>query len=71
MMLRERRLGSMDESVVKIIFMRDKTTIEMESGTKIDFSAYLMDGRKMTLDEFRNIYFNIALGKIWIGEYDD
>lgn len=61
----------MDESVVKIIFMRDKTTIEMESGTKIDFSAYLMDGRKMTLDEFRNIYFNIALGKIWIGEYDD
>lgn len=61
----------MSDSAVKLIFSRDKTVVQTESGKEIALSTHFSDGRKMTLDEFRDIYFTIMLGGIVIGEREN
>lgn len=57
--------------VTEINFFPNETILRLEDGEDLTIAVDNIDGHRMTLDEFRNTVWQVAMGEIYIGKVKD
>lgn len=59
------------KQIDELNFFRDQTIVICDDGEMISVGAKSIDGQPMTLEMFRDVYFNAMLGSQIVREVDD
>ena len=61
----------MSRLVSDINFFKNETIVKLDDGEELTLSTNYPDGARMTLDEFKNIFFDIEHREIYVNEILD